>query len=158
MSLQKLVEEFHVKHGFDKDKKIVKPELEGAVAVVETGVNALLEHCATAISTTAEMLDEHMKHLASHGIHDPRVVRAQLMTEELGETIKAMGKYDALETIDGLADLLYVTLGSGVAFGLDVEEAMRRVHASNMTKQGDGTKRLRDKGDSYEPPKLDDLV
>lgn len=38
------------------------------------------------------------------------------------------------ETIDGLMDLLYVTYGAAVAFGIDANEGFRRVHQSNMSK------------------------
>ena len=49
-------------------------------------------------------------------------------------------------------------------FGWDLNEAVRRVHASNMSKLGpDGKPVLRDdgkvlKGDQYEEPDLSDLV
>jgi NTP pyrophosphatase (non-canonical NTP hydrolase) len=33
-----------------------------------------------------------------------------------------------------LADLLYVTYGTGVALGIDLDEVLRRVHQSNMSK------------------------
>lgn len=57
-----------------------------------------------------------------------------------------------------LADLIYVTVGFAVTFGLPLEEVWDRVHQSNMSKNGgvryDG-KIL--KGDEYKPPQLGDL-
>ncbi len=57
-----------------------------------------------------------------------------------------------------LADLIYVTIGTAVTFGLPLEEVFKRVHTANMTKDGgvreDG-KIL--KGEGYVPPILDDL-
>lgn len=62
-----------------------------------------------------------------------------------------------------LADLLYVTYGFAVTFGLPIDEVFERVHRSNMSKLGDDGKPIyRDdgkvlKGPNYQPPKLDDL-
>ena len=62
-----------------------------------------------------------------------------------------------------LADLLYVTYGMAVTFGLPIDEVFERVHRSNMSKLGpDGKPLYRDdgkvlKGRNYQPPKLDDL-
>jgi predicted HAD superfamily Cof-like phosphohydrolase len=62
-----------------------------------------------------------------------------------------------------LADLLYVTYGFAVTFGLPIDEVFERVHRSNMSKLGDDGKPIyRDDGKvlkapNYQPPKLDDL-
>lgn len=62
-----------------------------------------------------------------------------------------------------LADLLYVTIGFAVTFGLPLCEVFERVHQSNMSKLGeDGKPIYREdgkvmKGPNYQPPKLDDL-
>jgi len=39
-----------------------------------------------------------------------------------------------IETLDALADILYVTLGAGVSFGLQLDKAFDLVHQSNMSK------------------------
>ena len=57
-----------------------------------------------------------------------------------------------------LADLIYVTVGFAVTFGLPLEEVWHRVHESNMSK--DGGTRLDGKilkGDGYKPPQIGDL-
>ena len=62
-----------------------------------------------------------------------------------------------------LADLLYVVYGTGVSLGLDLDEAFKRVHESNMSKLVDG-KPLKNKdgkvikGPFYKKPFLQDLV
>lgn len=58
-----------------------------------------------------------------------------------------------------MADLLYVVYGAAVALGIDLEEAFRRVHESNMTKLVDGKPLMRDdgkvlKGPDYREPDL----
>ena len=64
-------------------------------------------------------------------------LRLKLVVEEFG-------KVCASETPDNLlkelADLVYVTYGYAAAHGWDLEEAVRRVHASNMSKLDDDRK------------------
>jgi len=63
-----------------------------------------------------------------------------------------------------MADLQYVLSGLAVTFGLNLEVAFNRVHASNMSKLDDRGFPVRDdagkilKGPNYLPPTLDDLV
>ena len=63
-----------------------------------------------------------------------------------------------------LADLVYVCYQYAANMGWDLDEAMFRVHESNMSKLGkDGKPIYRDdgkvlKGPDYKPPNLDDLV
>ena len=60
-----------------------------------------------------------------------------------------------------LADLLYVTIGTAVTFGLPLEEVFYEVHRSNMSKLGDDGKPIyREdgkvlKGPNYKEPDLD---
>lgn len=52
-----------------------------------------------------------------------------------------------------LADLLYVAYGTAVSLGIDLAEAFRRVHASNMSKLGlDGKAILREDGKVLKGP------
>ena len=39
-----------------------------------------------------------------------------------------------VETIDALADILYVVYGAGASFGIDLDKAFDIVHKSNMSK------------------------
>ena len=63
-----------------------------------------------------------------------------------------------------LADLVYVCFQFAENMEWDLEEAMFRVHKSNMSKLGLDGKPIRRKdgkvlkGPNYEPPYLDDLV
>ena len=63
-----------------------------------------------------------------------------------------------------LADLVYVCYQYAANLGWDLDEAMYRVHKSNMSKLGeDGKPIYRDdgkvlKGPNYAPPTLEDLV
>lgn len=68
------------------------------------------------------------------------------------------------EFIDALGDILVVVIGTALAFGFDIEEIMRRIYKSNMSKlDKDGKPIYRSdgkvlKGPNYKPPVLDDLV
>ena len=101
-------------------------------------------------------------------------MRTKLIEEETKEAVQetlwqtasdALGnpQIDKAELTKELADLLYVTYGFAVTFGLPIDEVFERVHRSNMSKLGDDGKPIyRDdgkvlKGPNYQPPKLDDL-
>jgi len=88
-------------------------------------------------------------------------LRTVLIKEEYAEVLEAT---EADEILKELADLVYVVYGFAATFGWDLDEAVRRVHASNMSKLGDdGQPIYREdgkvlKGPNYEPPNLEDLV
>ena len=101
--------------------------------------------------------------------------RLKLLQEELDEIEDAMeavcfpdepgDEVDAkAEILDGLVDLVYFALGTAVAYGVDFDEAWRRVHAANMAKLGpDGRPIYRSDGkvtkpEGWRPPDLRDLV
>ena len=97
-------------------------------------------------------------------------LRVDLINEELkevcGETVwrnERQKEIDKAALTKELADLLYVTYGFAVTFGLPIDEVFERVHRSNMSKLGDDGKPIyREdgkvlKGPNYEKPNLDDL-
>ena len=106
-------------------------------------------------------------------------LRCRLIDEEFTELKEAVDVYfnQALwfddptalkaskrEILDALADLIVVTVGTALAFGFDIDTAMARVHASNMSKLGaDGKPVYREdgkvmKGPHYKKPELEDLI
>jgi predicted HAD superfamily Cof-like phosphohydrolase len=68
------------------------------------------------------------------------------------------------DILDALADTITVCIGTALVYGFDLDEAMARVHESNMSKLGaDGKPIYRAdgkilKGENFVPPYLDDLV
>lgn len=109
-------------------------------------------------------------------------LRHKLIAEEVGETFDAMGTidigsisgepkivYDAaeknlVEIADGIADSIYVLVGTAVSYGIPIDRIFREVHRSNMTKtavkaeggQKYGTKTP--KGPDYIPPDIEGIL
>ena len=87
------------------------------------------------------------------------ILRSNLIKEECQEFHVAVNEENALKE---LCDIVYVAVGTAVKFGWDIEEAFKRVHASNMSKAIGGVKYRGDgkvlKGPNYFPPDLGDLV
>ena len=123
----------------------------------------------TRLSSQAQEFREAYQIVSS--ISRPSRGRQQnLIVEEFKEFLQAEGmlylsssehKENALKE---LADIVYVCYQYAVNMGWDLDEAMHRVHESNMSKLGeDGKPIYRDdgkvlKGPNYAPPNLEDLV
>jgi len=112
--------------------------------------NSFLSDVANAIRKEAESLESRCDR--------SRANRAHLLAEEVAETIAAMADADEVELLDGLADLLYIVLGTAATFDLPLEAAFIEVHRSNMTKEkqpGDkSAARVRQKGPNYVAPDI----
>lgn len=76
-----------------------------------------------------------------------RKLRYTLINEELSEFREALGldhpdgTANLTDTYDAILDLLYVVIGSAVAFGLDVQPGWDEVHKSNLAKFQGGYRR-----------------
>lgn len=60
--------------------------------------------------------------------------RLSLINEEVKELNDAIKSHDLVETIDALADILYVVYGAFTAIGVNADEAFQIVQESNMSK------------------------
>ena len=110
-----------------------------------------LENALSEMQICSGSLEQIVKH---HGLKaDPRILRIQLIIEECAELCEAIALGDEVEALDGACDLIYVTVGTAVAFDWHIEEAFEEVCDSNLTKQPKAI-RVRDKGDTYQPPRL----
>jgi NTP pyrophosphatase (non-canonical NTP hydrolase) len=95
-----------------------------------------------------------------------RRLRQSLISEEAREASEVLLSWDgSLECLaKELADLVYVAYGTAVSFGIDLDEALRRVHASNMSKvDEDGLVTRRPDGKilkpaNYQPPDMRGVV
>ena len=67
---------------------------------------------------------------------NPKLVnfRLSLINEEVKELHQAVNENNMVEVVDALGDILYVVYGMGVSLGINLDQAFRIVHESNMTK------------------------
>ena len=99
-----------------------------------------------------------------------RTKQKNLITEEFKEFLEAEGMLFRnnpifrSECLKELADLVYVCYQYAANMGWDLDEALHRVHESNMSKLDENGKPIyREdgkvlKGPNYAPPNLEDLV
>ena len=91
-------------------------------------------------------------------------LRENLIREEFNEVLEAFVNKDNENLLKELVDLVYVTVGTAVAFGWDFNAAFDRVHQSNLSKLSkDGKPVLRSdgkvlKGPNYIKANLSDLI
>ena len=91
-------------------------------------------------------------------------LRYSLIKEELGEFEQALKDKNLTEVADSLTDILYVTYGAGVAFGIDLDKCFDEVQRSNMSKLGADGKPIYNKdgkvmkGPKYFKPDLSKFV
>lgn len=75
--------------------------------------------------------------------------RNSLLMEEVSELFAAIYRKDRVEIADGLADVLYIVLGTCGILNIPIEEVLEEVHRSNMTKDKGAVK-----GEGYERPNI----
>ena len=91
-------------------------------------------------------------------------LRYDLIKEELDEFEQALKDKNLTEVADSLTDILYVTYGAGVAFGIDLDKCFDEVQRSNMSKLGADGKPIYNKdgkvmkGPKYFKPDLSKFV
>ncbi len=92
---------------------------------------------------------------------DPRI---ELIREEFEELQQAIAEGNLVLIADGCADLLYVIYGTALEFGINIDEVVKEVHRSNMTKlREDGTPIIRSDGkvlksDRFELPDIQAIL
>ena len=86
-------------------------------------------------------------------------LRIRLMREELAELIAAMQNEKIVSIADGLADLLYVVIGTAIVYGIPLDSVFGEVHQSNMTKgdKKDGYGKVL-KGAHFRPPQITQIL
>ena len=95
---------------------------------------------------------------------DARKIQKALIDEEWSEFHEAFYFEDECDQLKELADLVFVCYQMAASQEWDLDEAMRRVYESNMSKLGEDGKPIYRadgkvlKGPNYKPPTLTDLV
>ena len=91
-------------------------------------------------------------------------MQQDLIAEEFREFNNAVANEPYENELKELADLVYVCFQYAENMEWDLEEALHRVHRSNMSKLGVNGKPIRRadgkilKGPNYAPPELNDLI
>ena len=93
---------------------------------------------------------------------DKKIVelRKKLIDEEFNELKEAIDDNNIIEVADALTDILVVTYGAGVSFGINLDKCFEEVHRSNMSKLSEDGKPIYNeygkvmKGPNYSPPNL----
>ena len=123
----------------------------------------------TRLSSEAQEFREAY-HLTQSPSAPARSRQRNLITEEFKEFLEAEAMFylsnpqNKANILKELADLVYVCYQYAANLGWDLDEAMHRVHESNMSKLDKYGKPIyRDdgkvlKGPNYAPPNLEDLV
>lgn len=82
-------------------------------------------------------------------------LRYSLIKEEVDELLEALQQDDIVEVADALADILYVTFGACLVFGIPIDRVFELVQQSNMSKLGeDGKPIYREDGKIMKGPRF----
>lgn len=84
---------------------------------------------------------------------DRQRLRERLIGEESIETLHAIQREDIEEIADGLADLIYVCIGTALEYGIPLDRVWAEVQRSNMAKVDPATGKVtkRDDGKVLKP-------
>ena len=152
-----MVMNFHKKYGFYM-YRILHLELYPD----DPNATLLLTILESNISNIAKEMETLAAESSKRG--DERLHCAQLIAEEAGEVMKALLNGDEVECADALGDLLYVTIGTAVTYGIPIEEVFNEIHKSNMTKirnpndPNDSRMRKKDPHDGYIKPDISKAI
>ena len=106
----------------------------------------------------------HSYNVKGSGSQNGKTTQKALIDEEWSEFHEAYHFESEVNQLKELADLVYVCYQMAASQDWDLDEAMRRVHESNMSKLGEDGKPIYRadgkvlKGPNYQPPNLEDLV
>lgn len=69
--------------------------------------------------------------------NEVEVLRYELIAEEAAEVADAIVRGDLVDVAHELADLLYVTYGTALAYGIPLDDVVAEVHRANLSKTGE---------------------
>lgn len=113
---------------------MISPELRAPVLREEDERGVPSTQMARDLAARMVEVSKDIRILPLHGKPHPTRLGLGLMLEELGETIQAAEQGDLTEFADGLADLIYVTIWTALAHGIDLPAVWAEVQRSNMEK------------------------
>ena len=92
-----------------------------------------------------------------------RMLRIDLLTEEVEEYLEGESNNDIVEIADALADIIYIVCGTAVSYGIPLNKVFEEVHRSNMAKLVDGKVLRREDGkimkpEGWTPPDINKIL
>ena len=92
-------------------------------------------------------------------------LRKDILEEEYKELMSAIQSRDMVKTADGIADLIYVAIGTALEFGIPIDRVWAEVQRANMAKRDPATGRVRYREDGkvlkpegWTPPNIAEIV
>ena len=108
--------------------------------------------------------NQDVKNSSSLSTDKINMLRISLINEELEALKQAISEKNLTEVADALTDILYVTYGAGLAFGINLDNCFEEVQKSNMSKLGKDGKPIFNesgkvmKGPDYFKPNLSKFI
>lgn len=98
------------------------------------------------------------------GNYDLKNLRFLLLREEFNEFTTAISMSDVVRVADALGDILYVTFGACLAFGIPIADVWKAIQTSNMAKLGPDGKPIYNqigkvmKPEGWQPPDIASII
>jgi predicted HAD superfamily Cof-like phosphohydrolase len=112
------------------------------------------------LNAQSMVLDFHRKqghYVGKRGLDVPtkvKLLRARLVVEEAAELVAAIHEDNEVAIADAIGDLLYVVLGTAVAYDMPADRIFDEVHASNMSKGKPNKHGKGGKGKKFRKPNM----
>ena len=84
--------------------------------------------------------------------------RFLLINEEADELLDALQDQNLEEIADGIADLIYVAIGTALTFGIDLAPVWYEVQRTNMLKEGGAFLEKIKKPAGWQPPRIKEAL
>lgn len=149
-----MVKEFHNTFGHAVNDEPTTPD----AMVMKLRINLILEEVAELIEAI------HAECTVPQSVLPAIVEQLQVTMQLINAAEDREFQPDHVDVADALTDILYVVNGAGLVFGLNLDDTMKEVHRSNMSKLGaDGAPIYNQfgkilKGEGYTPPDLESVI
>lgn len=90
----------------------------------------------TMVEAFHSRFDILVRNVPTEATEETKQLRVRLIQEEFDELKEAMATGNLAAVAKEMADLLYVTYGTAVSYGIDMEPVFQEVHRSNLSKVG----------------------
>lgn len=107
---------------------------------MQLDVEEFMRRCDQEVKTYPEIPDEKVKTLRIRLMMEELMgatkpyVEYNLIQNKSDELVASILKNDIVGIADGIADVLYVVIGTAAAYGIDIQEVFDEVHRSNLSK------------------------